>query len=1322
MTKAPSKNGLGNFYKERFNADPFALVDYFFDDISSAAAEVSLKWSSIAHQIQFNGDKLKKYAGNVKIEAIDKKYRGKLMAWGEIKTAPSTAELASFDYPFLTFSNNALGSSTWSGLGALAELYKREGGRISDEQHEKWKAQQQAKRAAREAKRLADEQRAKERAERVLLERLAYERAWHTGERGTFTYETKRGDLREGFVEVIGEEDGTAPYLVKKQIGAIVSRFKMLRMRDSHGEFTAVPMYAIDGTFRGLQRLYEGMKLQGTGVDMDGAHCVIGDLETAKIRYSVEGFATGASIYLAELEAGNGDEVAVVVTFNVDNLLKVLRAYSKRYPAWRFHNAADNDQWTAAGNAGVLAALEAHRDLKHPGIVPNFAASLELFGCSAQQIAELRAQNRAPVVGFCSDELAAFKAAGKGPTDWNDYAVHFGLKATAKALRARDSVLRAEKDWFDYSRQRLSYCGHVSGEKQALQAVTAGMMLSPIKFSGRQVVDLVLRAIPANVDNAVRFKVRSRALWLAKIKLKEAAQLRGFSSEALARPGVQHLKIEGVVNPEHGGLELPQHLAGLIESLEGVIIVRAPMGSGKTEKLIAPLMKASSRAGYIAHRISLMDDAHARLDAKLDKDGKPVLAADGSPVLEDLVQHYKQLKAWQVPHVSHMVCCVNSLTRPMFYNGDERNWFTTLETLCIDEASQVLRHVATGPVDGRVKVMETLVDAVAACKRVLLCDADANDSLIEFCQLARPGQPVTVLEVEGPAAGIVVQHAEFESMWQLALEQIGKGKRVLVANDSAESAKKMAAVIEDYAKEGRLPPKRVLLVHADSKADPDVEAFLSNPNAEAPKYDVLLYSPAISSGVSMKTPHFDCHFGLFSGSSVSPSDAVQMLRRDRTARHYFLGIGHTSAQRETDREAIWRGLLKSDEIAFELELEETAEHIIQRRRKTAFDQLYLTAVTSENRARNNFANNLLLMLVADGYKVEALDVNALGYDSDDLVKAARKNRKLGGELVFDKRMTLIESVATPDEEQFLKLNRQEVRSEAETAQIDRYHIETQLGVDQITADDVAFYDDRGIAKVVALELLQATAEQARAYDKAQAKARVTLTLHRWKTPAHALLCRVFEILGIDRYTGEGEFNAAQCRQVLEYLTSSQEQVDHYNALKLGRYLPGTSAKLCATTLVKSILDRLGLATQKRKTNGQVFHAVNPDNWNFVTAYVQKRAAKNTHSLTTHEHDGAHQPRLALEASEGAQATAGAASSGRDTLQDEGIAQSEKYPLGTMERIYAAASRLTHPLGISLTRLVGALTPDLVDQLAKEGAEKSRSLGFTLAYAAKLLRS
>ncbi|HFH2852398.1 plasmid replication protein, CyRepA1 family [Pseudomonas aeruginosa] len=1294
MTNVQHGKGLGAFYKERFNADPYALADYCHDEIAAAAADAYVDWSSICNAIHYNGERLKEYS-KVKIKATDAKYNGKVMAWGDLKTARGNAELEAFDYPFLTFSNNARNPSTWSGFAALAEIYEREGGKLTDASHLEWKQRQEQRRAEREARKLEDERLAREKAERIHAERLAYDRAWLTGETCTFLYE--HGDqIREGTVEVIGAEDGTAPYLVKKQVGAIASRFKMQRMRDRHGVFTAVPMHDIDGNFLGLQRLYADKKLQGTGVKMDGAHCVLGDLENAKRRYSAEGFATGASIYLAELEAGRGDEVAVVIAFNVDNLLKVLRAYAKRYPAWRFHNAADNDQWKD-GNAGLLAALEIHRDLHHQGIVPNFSAHLELLECSAQAIAELRAQNRAPVIGFCAEELAAFKAAGKGPTDWNDYHCLFGLEATAKALRARDSVFRAEKDWFAYCLQRLQYSGKRLGEKNAMAAVAAGMMLSPIKYSYDQVVQAILKALPAAVDSTSRFKIRSRAHWLAKQKLQQARQLRGFSTAALAKPNVQHLCIEGV-RAAHGGIELPAHMAALVESLEGVIIVRAPMGSGKTEKLIAPLMQASSRAAYVAHRISLLDDAAARLG----------------------VEHYKQVFAWQMQHVSHLACCVNSLTKPMFYNAEERSWFTTLETLCIDEASQVLRHTTTGPVEGRVKVMDALIDAVGAAKRVLLCDADANDSLIEFCELARPGETITILEVGGSAEHIRIDHAEDEAVWQLAIDNVKAGKRVLVANDSAESAKKMAALIEAMVEEGEIKPVRMLLVHADSKADQDVEAFLCDPNAEAIKYDVLIYSPAISSGVSMTTPHFDAHFGLFSGNTVGPSDAVQMLRRDRTARHYVIGIGHTSAQRETDREKIWRGHMKADEVA--CEFEETSEEIILRRRKTAFDHLYLATVTAENAARNNFANNLLLMLYADGYNVQRLDIAGLGYDEEALTKESRSNRKVAGAIVFDKRMDLIESVQTPDEEQFLKLSRQEVRSEAESAQLDRYHIEHQLGVDEITADDVAFYDDRGISKVVAMELLQADEEQARNYDKAQRKAKVTLTLHRWKTPAHALLGRVFEILGVDRFTGEGEFTSEQCRQVLEYLTTSADQVELYNALKLGRYIPSTSARMCATTLVKSIFERLGLAITKRKTNGVHLFSVNPDNWQFIMAYCQRRAAKNVHSLTTHEHDAAHQPKLAPEPQADAQATPGAASSDRDTLQCDGVSESGKYPLSVRERIFAVASRFAAPAGISLTRLVGALTPEVAGSLAKPGAEQSRTLGFTLAYAAKLLRS
>lgn len=1274
MTNVQTSTGLEAFYEARFKSDPYSLLDFFNADISAVAADAFVNWSSVSGLVRLNGERFKVYS-KAKILTTDSRYDGKVMVWGELKKTdakPATdtrPALAAIEYPTLTFSNNAASPSYWSGFTALLDLYEKDRGIDSIDRDRAFLAKQEAKRLERLARQEAQEAAEHASMARIQGELLAYERAWLTDERGEFEYEGKKkgGDtfIARGFVEVLGAEDGSAPYFQKKQICAIASRFKMKRMRDRHGVFTGVPLLNIHGQFLGLQRLYDDKKLQGTGVKMDGAHCIFGDIETAEVRIAVEGFATGASVYLAELEAGRN--VAVVVAFNVDNLVKVLRIYDKFYPGWRFLNAADNDQWKAAGNAGLLAALEIHRDLQHLATVPTFE-SMSL------------------------DEVAEARATGKGPTDWNDYHCRYGLKSTAKALHARDSMYRAEKDWFSYCLQRVSHSGSESKiEKAAKMAVNAGLLLVPIKFSVDEVVSRVIEQMHPATPDAVRAKARSLARWIARQKVNAAQQLRGFSVSALAKPNVQYMKIEGV-RAEHGGIELPAHMADLVESLEGIVIVRAPMGSGKTEKLIAPLMKASTKAAYIAHRISLLDDAAARLN----------------------VEHYQQVYARQMPWVSHLACCVNSLTAPKFYNAEERSWFTTLETLCIDEASQVIRHTTTGPVEGRVKVMDALIEAVAAAKRVLLCDADANDGVIEFCELARPGQVITVLDVVGTTDHIRVDHGDDESVWQLAIDQICAGRRVLVANDSAESAKKMAALIEDKVNAGEIAPVRMLLVHADSKADPDVEAFLCNPNEEATKYDVLIYSPAISSGVSMTTPHFESHFGLFSGNTVGPSDAVQMLRRDRTARHYIVGIGHTSGQRETDPETLYRGLLVAENLV--CQFQETPDEYRLTRKKTAFDKVWLSAVTSENKARNSFANNLLLMLYGEGYQVQRLAID--DQTADDLTDRSRENRKFAGELVFSKRMDLIDSVETPTEEAFLKLNRQEVRSEAESAQVDRYHIEHQLGVDEIRADDVSFYDDRGIAKVVALELLQADEAQAKAYDMAQRKARVVLTQHRFKAPARALLAEIFETLTLDRQTGEGEFSSLQCRQVLDLIKRDQDTLDLYNALKLGRHVASLTAKACATTVVKSILERLGQVTKKRKTNGQVLFELNMDNWSFVMGYVQRRAAKNTHSLTTHDHESTHQPLLAPEEPAAAPSILSLGES--DTLQVGDVSTVEKYPLEVAERAFAFASLCDLPAGTPVVQLVRDLEPGMVRRMANPGEEVS-SLKWMLGYAANLLK-
>ena len=1244
------RQGLSAFYQQRFNADPLALLDYCHTEISSVAAEVEIDWSGLAGQIRLDD---KKHRG--RIPTLSKGHRHKVAVFGSIKRARSGIE-----FPHLNFHTKAQGgyTATWSGYEALLDLYRRDGGQATDAKHSRWLAEQEKKRAERQA-RIDEAERQEKIAEaRRVAEHNAYEMAWHGRGEQRFEFAPGKWDT----VQLIGDADGTEPYLADKQIDSLVDVVTLKRMRDRHGEFVAFALQGIDGDFRGLQRLYPGFKRYTVAArpgQFDGAHLVIGSLDAKRV-YAVEGFATGASVWLAET-AIKGTSCAVIVAMNADNLPKVLRAYRRVHSDIRPINAADNDCWKLlAGNAGQMRALEIRRDLELRSVMPRWDELLE------------------------ADEIAEAALTGKGPTDWNDMHCRFGLKATAQALRARDSKVEVETSFYGWCLQRVQASGQQNVMEEALQAINAGMQLAPTKYTGREVFRTVCETIAEGLP-CNRHRLLSRVCWLAKKKLDSAAGLRAFTPEALKRPNVQHHKIQGV-RAAHGNILLPDHVQHLVQSLDGMVIVRAPMGSGKTEQLIRPIMQASPKSAYIAHRVSLVGDAAYRLNT----------------------QHYRNVLSAEMPWVSHLACCVNSITHPKFHNGDGLSWFTTLDTLCIDEASQVLRHIATGPVDQPTRVMDGLVEAIQSARQVLMCDADANDSLIELCEMARPGEPIHVLEVDAANDHVRIDHSDHESVWQQALDAAIAGERVLVANDSAESAKKMAAMIQQHN-----PSARVLLVHKESKSDPDAERFLDRPNDEATRWDVLIYSPAISSGVSITTSHFTRHYGIFSGQTVSPSDAIQMLRRDRTARHYVLGIGISRTMRETDREALFRGLIAADELS--CDFEETNDEILVRRTKTVFDEMYLACATAENHARNDFANHLLLMLVADGYQVHRLATNQTD------VELSRQNRKQGGVLVRQRRLEILYSVETPEEDRFQKLSRQELKSEAEQAEIDRHHIEHQLCVPAIDDQDVDFYDDQGIRHVTALELLQATDQQADDYDRAQRRARVTLTRHRWKRPVRAKLAEVFAMLGIDPMTGEGEFTVEQCRQVRDTLLADQQAIELYNALKIGRYVNPKAAPKCATTFVKSIMDRLGLVVHKRKSGGTNYLSISEESFEAVMHYVRLRAANGVHSLATHDPGSVHMP-MPKPSDTPAEAANDAASSPSDTLQGGVAAADEKSPsLAEAERLYAAVVS-SNPLSLPMpiVNLVEKLGDDVKREIIN-GQMAPETLAWTLQYVAEMDR-
>lgn len=1191
------KNTLVGFYRARFNADPYSLLAHFSSDIADAADQVGIRWDSISSRIQLlykssNGDeKLKGHIGTT-----EPRYKGRVAVYPTQRVEKDRHSGESFYIPNITFTTYADGrqSSVWDGLGPLLELYQRERHLAVSEQQQQWRDEQERKRKAREARAAAEEEKQKIRRARLQAEHNAYEAAFLRGGRHTF------GNRPGDFVELIGDEDGSAPYLVRKKVRDVARICSLKRMRDSKGEFTAIALHDIAGEFRGLQRLYESAKCYTRAVQdhqFNGAHCLIGNVEAANVAYVAEGFATAASAHLA-------NELPVIVAMNADNLVKVVAAYRKSRPDLELIILVDNDSWKSkAGNKGMLTALELVKQYGVKAVFPTFKHWED--------------------------------AAEAQPTDFNDLHVRDGLPEVKRQLRARDNVLRAEKQFFNYVLQRLQFVGtqRKAATDAALQAAGIGMMLSPIVYSSKEVQTLIAKSLPADADLDIE-QLESRIKWLGKGKMKASQNARSFTKRKLDQAHINYIRLKGI-RMDDGSTLIPDNLVDVVAGLAGCVIVRAPMGSGKTERLIKPIMQRSHKAAYIAHRISLIGDASTRLS-------------------DDHLTcwNYQDVIAVDMPYVSHLATCVNSIVNPKFKNHDDLSWFETVETLCIDEASQVLRHTANGPVDNPVRVFDAMVAAMRApsVRQVLLCDADANDMVIDLCEMARPGEQIHVIEVTGSCDHIEVLHTDIDSAFQLAIEAAKKGERVLVADDSAKDGKKLAAVLA-----AEIPGLKVLHVHKDSKADAQVEAFLSDPDAQCVNYDVVIYSPAISSGVSIKRKHFSAHVGIFH-NVVIPSDAIQMMRRDRKARRYIVGIGINNTQRETDREAIFRGLLAADD--FSVEFYETAEEITLRRRKSIFDEIRLAAIANENKARNDFANNLLLILHSDGYRVSRLE------SDESRVEAAKAAKEFGGVIVAEQRFDLVMSVETPDDDQYQKLTRSEVKSVEEAAKCDRYVMEKQLCVDEIDREVIEFYDDRGLKQVVTMELLQSTDDQASAYDRVQIRNKVVITRHNYKRAHRHILVSLFEGLGVDRKTGAGEFTATDCRRVMDGILTDQAAIEMYNALKVGAHVNPKALPKDVTTFVKNILARLGLTVHKRKSNGKNLLSISPDSWARVSYYVERRAARGVSSLSiTESETSTHRALIAGE--EPAQAAKDAApvvqSVNRDTLHDEIYSLNVKYP-------------------------------------------------------------
>ena len=1181
---------ITDFYQEFFNSDPYELFRAGDHEVAQIADQAGFDWSANAASVRLiDGEgvqtKFRTYNRRYPV-TTDPRLKGHADIYSNIRSS------GRIRYPFINFVVKQKGAGEWNGYDFLKREYEehlRRSATVVTQSPEEVRRREE-RRQQQEARRIEREKQAAVEAKRRERETAEAREEWER--------------IREAF-DAAPREDGTHPYAIEKRISPVFDHCDVRRVvmcvrghTARKAEFMAIPLRHLNGEqagkLAGWQRIFMNGKKRQTAaiedVSYTGACFVIGSLANAKRVAVVEGFATGASVFLAD--PGRFD--AVVVAVSAGNMLPVVRQLIELEAGYEITCALDNDRLKPVkGNTGLATGLEILETFPDAGIKCIYPTFYDNRG-----------------------------------TDFNDLFVLNGRTETVSQMKSQENKLTRPANLYEAALQKLRFMSKEKAEpfeKQVFQCVDVAMLSCPGEIS-RDEVKAMITAELSRLGAAEQLAINacSRVDWKYRIKQKAAQEARGFSefvTDPRKRPDhVNYIRLKNSqITPAE--LKLVMEL-----SKTGPCIFRAGMGSGKTKNLLRPIMQMAHRGIALANRVSLMLAMNGVMQKNDDGEG-----SDAG------VFYYKDDMSGISPElINKLTICINSIIKPKWQPLLKQHDFIGL-----DEATQGLRGILIGKaMENPVSVFNHLIDAFARTTEcALLVDADANDSLIAFCELAmkqreKTGLPqwekIHVIELpvdvtcdpngDGQRQPLRVLYTDRDRVYYEIMTAARRDEKILVATDSKAFGQQVYdQLITDF------PEKRWLYVSQDTKMQDDVKAFMASPDDFVTHYDGLIYSPAISSGVSLeKHRHFTRHFGMFCGQIV-PSDAIQMLRRDRKACEFVIGLAQLPGRKETSEDARrngFAGAVSFTDLILQHATDVTFDPASCRASfglaDSSFADMQFRLAAQEAASRNDFKNNLILILEADGYDVKQLA------PSDARSEAGKQMRKESRERVWEQTVMVHLEATTPTDEEREQLMEAEYLDVVQQAQLARWEIENELMLD-VTPETLAFYMDGGRKKLSLLELMNMDDATAAAIDEHQAlicfsysfrKAMRTnflsVTAHSREeadakfrklqpgvtsfTVRHQPLVEVpnrtfaalhsqalrlyFEKCGINTATGEGQATKEAQKEALAAVVELAGVDAFNNVLRFGGYLGRNGAKKRPDVVFKDICGALGFEVEK----------------------------------------------------------------------------------------------------------------------------------------------
>lgn len=866
------------------------------------------------------------------------------------------------------------------------------------------------------------------------------------------------------------------------------------------------------------------------GAEKQGVHGILGELTHTIL--ICEGWATGATLY-------ESTQLYTIVAIDAGNIIHVAKEIRKKYPLHRIIICADNDQYKKS-NTGIKAAEKASCAVDADVVYP------------------------------------IFKDIKDKPTDFNDLYHESGSNAVYEAVVKPTLYVAKENDYEFFNAFDLPFiedAAKVLEESNSPLDVARAALVMAVRMSDK---------VPAfeNIESVRKFiahpLLNPRTHTSIMCRVQWAIQNR-------KRRAMTALK------PQSWGKHHHVVVSDLSEFRTGTpcTLVFAPMGSGKTKKVILPFSKTPKKYfGAIAHRRSLIAD----LSAKLGVDNYDNMTYDKSNLAEK------------------MAICLPSIEA-----GNIKPFVDKIQNVAVDEISQNIRF--TNSKECRVqganqeKIYLGLKKLINEVENVIVADASIDQTTLDFMQSARPDELFTIVEqIPTNKQRKCFLYADKSDLLTKIEVELMNGGNVWFSVESAERAEIINQLFCDKFK--------TLTITSRNNKSKKIKEFLDNVDKESKKYQLIIASPAISSGVSVEhqvplldqdgnqvydenydpvyytQPHFTMIAGMASGHSICFSDFAQMLGRVRYVEHYHVCLQPNNKKFE------W---VMPSSILTGLRQAAMLEGVTYK--ENDYSQLKAHIDSLEETYRSDFANGFYWFLEYYCFEMMQGLVSNVDYTFSDRMKDISADRK-------DKYRASICNAKKISAEQAKEIDsKQDITSEEEF-QLLAFKCRSSLGFD--------INHDIEIADIEMFEELPKLDRFARGlgYSFDLDDSEINISLRKFYNAQIQSVGIIFD--GLDLRTAF--FDEQVCNDLVNRISQNNNRF-LLSSLKLipsryGQWRESKKGDLLEyknpannSKSVAQILDKFGLKWERSMSNGVRGHRVSRDSWNKMKYYADSRYKK-----------------------------------------------------------------------------------------------------------------